>query len=109
MAEAAQGVAMALADALGVNLLETFLAFIQSDQGQRERLLDIAGATGFLAEIENELAEGTSETHFDPRSTVLLLPQRRKRRSSRWKSVHHHRRASSILHRRRFRSSASRT
>ena len=42
---AAQGLAMALADALGINLVETFLAFIQSDNVQRRRLLDIAGAS----------------------------------------------------------------
>src|SRR5207244_1896079 len=56
-AEAAQGLAMALADALGVNLVETFLAFIQSDDNQRRRLLDIAGATGLLDEINDELAD----------------------------------------------------
>ena len=53
--EAAQGLAMALADALGINLVETFLAFIQSDTNQRRRLLDIAGGAGLLAEIEDEL------------------------------------------------------
>ena len=37
---------MALADALGINLVETFLAFIQSDAEQRRRLLDIAGGSG---------------------------------------------------------------
>ena len=50
-AEAAQGLAMALADALGINLVETFLAFIQSDDEQRRRLLDIAGASAMLAEV----------------------------------------------------------
>lgn len=60
-AEAAQGVAMALADALGLNLVETFLAFIQSDQGQRGRLLNIAGSSGFAAEI----ADGLADTHLD--------------------------------------------
>ena len=60
-AETAQGVAMALADALGVNLVETFLAFIQSDQGQRKRLLDIAGASGFAAEIADELSDANSD------------------------------------------------
>ena len=57
--EAAQGLAMALADALGINLVETFLAFIQSDDGQRRRLLDIAGAAGLLEEIHAELADNT--------------------------------------------------
>jgi hypothetical protein len=64
IAEAAQGVAMALADALGVNLVETFLAFIQSDHGQRERLLDIAGASGFVAEIADELADTHPDEDF---------------------------------------------
>jgi hypothetical protein len=55
--EAAQGLAMALADALGMNLVETFLAFIQSNHEQRLRLLDIAGAAGLLPEIHDELAD----------------------------------------------------
>jgi hypothetical protein len=55
--ETAQGLAMALADALGLNLVETFLAFIQSDDGQRRRLLDIAGGTGFLDEVREDLAD----------------------------------------------------
>lgn len=55
--EAAQGLAMSLADALGINLVETFLAFIQSDPQQRLRLLDIAGAAGLLPEIQDELAD----------------------------------------------------
>ena len=55
--EAAQGLAMALADALGINLVETFLAFIQSDADQRRRLLDIAGGAGLLAEIADELTD----------------------------------------------------
>ncbi len=48
---------MALADALGINLVETFLAFIQSDAEQRRRLLDIAGGSGLLAEVSDELAD----------------------------------------------------
>jgi hypothetical protein len=70
--EAAQGLAMALADALGINLVETFLAFIQSDDGQRRRLLDIAGAAGLLEEINAELADGTpaeSEPMPEPKPT----------------------------------------
>ena len=55
-AEAAQGLAMALADALGINLVETFLAFIQSDDAQRRRLLNITGAAAMLAEVQDELA-----------------------------------------------------
>lgn len=63
--EASQGLAMALADALGINLVETFLAFIQSDSGQRRRLLDIAGGAGFLAEIAEELSEVPSSPEED--------------------------------------------
>ena len=74
--EAAQGLAMALADALGINLVETFLAFIQSDTNQRRRLLDIAGGAGLLAEIEDEL-DGASEPRRaevadDPEPTANL-------------------------------------
>jgi hypothetical protein len=52
---------------LGLNLVETFLAFIQSDRDQRARLLDIAGASGFVAEIADELAD----PHFDSGSIYL--------------------------------------
>jgi hypothetical protein len=75
--EAAQGLAMALADALGINLVETFLAFIQSEPEQRRRLLDIAGATTMLDEVEAELAEpdgadGSPEP--DPGGAVEATP-----------------------------------
>ena len=59
--DTAQGLAMALADALGLNLVETFLAFIQSDDAQRRRLLDIAGGTGFLEEVREDLADPESD------------------------------------------------
>jgi hypothetical protein len=62
----AQALAMALADALGANLVETFLAFIQSDKVQRMRLLDIAGASGFLADAVGDLAERHSENERVP-------------------------------------------
>ena len=65
-ADAAQGLAMALADALGINLVETFLAFIQSDDVQRRRLLDIAGASAMLAEVEHELADAGGEPRRQP-------------------------------------------
>lgn len=70
--EAAQGLAMALADALGINLVETFLAFIQSDPDQRRRLLDIAGGTGMLAEITDELAD--VPTHADDDAAINPEP-----------------------------------
>lgn len=64
--EAAQALAMALADALGINLVETFLAFIQSDADQRRRLLDIAGGTSLLAEITDELADFSTPADPEP-------------------------------------------
>jgi hypothetical protein len=60
-ADSAQALAMALADTLEVNLVETFLAFIQSDDSQRRRLLDIAGASGLIQEIQDELSDEESE------------------------------------------------
>jgi hypothetical protein len=51
----AQRLAMALADALEVNLVEAFLALIQTEKGQQRRLLDIAGASPFLTEARIEL------------------------------------------------------
>lgn len=44
-------------EALGINLVETFLAFIRSDSQQQLRLLNIAGAAGLLPEIQDELAD----------------------------------------------------
>lgn len=58
--EAANSLAMALADALGLNLVETFLAFLRSDDTQRRRLLTIAGAIDLLAEIEGEESDDES-------------------------------------------------
>ena len=52
-----QSLAMALADTLGVNLVETILAFINSDDRQRQQLLDIAGASGHHEDILDELSE----------------------------------------------------
>ena len=56
--DTAQSLAMALADALGVNLVETLLAFINSDDRQRQQLLRIAGASGHYHDVRAELAEG---------------------------------------------------
>lgn len=67
--DAAQRLAMALADTLGVNLVETFLAFVTSSDDQRRQLLDIAGATGHLQDVHDELLEAPTnlirnvETH----------------------------------------------
>ena len=88
-ADAAQGLAMALADALGINLVETFLAFIQSDELQRRRLLDIAGASAMLAEVEHELADAGGETETPPEddpddeATSRSNPRARRRRRRR--------------------------
>lgn len=61
-----QSLAMALADTLGVNLVETFLAFITSNERQRRQLLDIAGASGHYQDVLDELAEGPeNETEAD--------------------------------------------
>ena len=55
--ETAQSLAMALADTLGVNLVETFLAFITGDDQQRQNLLNIAGAYGHYHDALDELSE----------------------------------------------------
>lgn len=57
--ETAQRLAMALADTLGVNLVETFLAFINSDDQQRQQLLNIAGASGLYQDALDELSENS--------------------------------------------------
>ena len=52
---------------MGINLVETFLAFITSDDRQRQQLLDIAGASGHYQEVLDELSE-------DPDSPVDIQP-----------------------------------
>ena len=78
---------MALADVLGLNLVETFLAFIQSDDAQRRRLLDIAGASGAAGRDQDELADVGGEPRRlpedepdDEASTDGLRARRRRRR-----------------------------
>jgi len=61
MTEDAATLAMALADALEVNMVETFLAFIQADDAQRRQLLELAGATCYLAEVTEEPAAPEGE------------------------------------------------
>lgn len=75
--EAAQSLAMALADTLGVNLVETFLAFITSDGGQRLQLLDIAGASGHYRDVLDELAEGPDQDAdaFVPTAEPTAAPE----------------------------------
>ncbi len=79
--EIAQRLAMALADTLGVNLVEILLAFISSDDEQRRRLLRIAGATEHYRDVSAELAErpkevpteqeGDTSESEEPRSRVI--------------------------------------
>jgi hypothetical protein len=66
-AEDAQTLAMALAEALEVNTVETFLSFINATPDQRRQLLDLAGASERLREVELELAaaDGTSSDIHD--------------------------------------------
>jgi hypothetical protein len=80
--DAAQSLAMALADTLGVNLVETFLAFITSDDSQRRQLLDIAGASGHYQDVLDELAEGPGDetgTHV-PVAEPTAAPESEQRR-----------------------------
>ncbi len=60
VAEDAQTLAMALAETLEVNTVETFLAFINADRPLRQQLLDLAGASEKLTEVEEELGEPQS-------------------------------------------------
>lgn len=55
--EDAAALAMSLAEALEVNMVETFLAFTQADDQRRLQLLDLAGAAGYIAEVTAELTE----------------------------------------------------
>lgn len=52
--EDAQTLAMALADTLGVNTVETFLSFISANDKQRRRLLDLAGAGDQFVTVSSE-------------------------------------------------------
>lgn len=71
--DAQQALALAMADLLELNLVECFLAFIQSDGEHRVRLLEIAGGSGLLGEVADELtdsesvdAEEAQGTHPEP-------------------------------------------
>jgi len=57
VSEDAQTLAMALAETLEVNTVETFLSFINATPNQRQQLLDLAGAADRMQEVELELAE----------------------------------------------------
>jgi hypothetical protein len=56
IAEDAQTLAMALAENLEVNTVETFLSFINANPAQRQQLLQLAGAAELLAEVEAGLS-----------------------------------------------------
>lgn len=58
VAEDAQALAMALAEALEVNTVETFLSFINASPEMRRQLLDLAGASDKWQEVTEELADG---------------------------------------------------
>ena len=68
-----QTLAMAIADALGVNLVETFLAFIDGDDDRRRRLLDLAGAAAHLDEIHLELRIGEEPTELSSDDDTLAI------------------------------------
>ena len=70
--EDAQSLAMALAEALGVNTVETFLSFISATESVRRQLLDLAGASDRLTEVERELAEGEDSGHEPPTASENL-------------------------------------
>lgn len=78
LSEDAQSLAMALADALGLNLVETFLSFINADESVRRQLLDLAGASERLDEVKRALRdESGSEGNAGPahdRPDVPSLP-----------------------------------
>lgn len=57
VAEDAHTLAMALAETLEVNTVETFLSFINANPAQRQQLLDLAGASDKLQEVEQDLAD----------------------------------------------------
>ncbi|MBK6763160.1 MAG: DUF3883 domain-containing protein [Micrococcales bacterium] len=56
IAEDAQALAMALAQALGVNTVETFLSFITASDEMRTQLLELAGASDNLPGVAERLA-----------------------------------------------------
>ena len=53
---------MALAEALEVNTVETFLSFINASPEMRRQLLDLAGASDKWQEVTEELADGDDDS-----------------------------------------------
>lgn len=76
--EDAQTLAMALAEAMEVNTVETFLSFVNATPGLRQQLLDLAGAADRLVEVEHELAEPipdeSAQTEAEADPTIVLPP-----------------------------------
>ena len=67
--DTAQSLAMAIADTLRVNLVETILAFISSDDEHQMQLLRIAGALAHYQDVCDEIAEGVNPPILkEPRS-----------------------------------------
>lgn len=66
VAEDAQTLAMALAETLEVNTVETFLSFINATPAQRHQLLDLAGAADRLAEVEQDLSSASTSEETAP-------------------------------------------
>jgi hypothetical protein len=70
--EHAQALAMAFAELLEVNLVETFLTFIESGEDRRMRLLDLAGGLHHLDAIDgppeevDEPEDGTPDEELEP-------------------------------------------
>ncbi len=65
VAEDAQALAMALAEALQVNTVETFLSFINASPGMRRQLLDLAGASDNWQEVTDEPESTDGDTKTD--------------------------------------------
>lgn len=57
--ESSTALAMALADALEVSLVEAFDSLILADEGRRERLLRVVGADHYLLELRDEAVPAT--------------------------------------------------
>ncbi|MGM9470822.1 hypothetical protein ACS5PJ_02315 [Pseudarthrobacter sp. YS3] len=63
VAEDAHTLAMALAETLEVNTVETFLSFINANPAQRQQLLDLAGAAERLEEVQRDLADSGDDAY----------------------------------------------
>jgi hypothetical protein len=62
VSEDAQTLAMALAETLEVNTVETFLSFINANADQRRQLLNLAGAAEWLDEIQDGSADDDDDS-----------------------------------------------